>query len=161
MREWGAVDLLAAAAPPKTAEIRVEALRRATEYYASLGFTWIQDAWIDPCDIDAYITAAERGLLATRCNLALRANPFRWPEQLEEIILARQRIADLSHPLLTANTVKFFRRRRCRERIGGPHRAVSCRSPRPRNDGLDSQGFGGRCGDGRCGWIPSAYPHHW
>jgi len=50
MREWGAVDLIAAVVPPLALDTRVAALHRATTYYASLGFTWIQDAWVEPDD---------------------------------------------------------------------------------------------------------------
>ena len=108
MREWGAIDLIAAVVPQLSLDARVAALHRATTYYASLGFTWIQDAWVDPDDIDVYLAAATSGLLATRCNLALRADPRHWPEQLPELLAARERIAHLAHPLLSADTIKFF-----------------------------------------------------
>ena len=108
MREWGAVDLIAAVVPPLALDTRVAALHRATIYYASLGFTWIQDAWVEPDDIEVYLSAADSGLLATRCNLALRADPTRWPEQLQELLAARERIAHIADPLLTADTIKFF-----------------------------------------------------
>ena len=108
MREWGAVDLIAAVVPQLPLDARVVALHRATTYYASLGFTWIQDAWVEPDDIDVYVAAAAGGLLSTRCNLALRADPLRWPQQLPELLAARERIVRLKHPLLTADTIKFF-----------------------------------------------------
>lgn len=108
LREWGATDLMDAVAPQRPLGERVAALHRATTYYASLGFTWIQDAWVEPADVEVYLEAANRGLLATRCNLALRADPRQWPQQRAELVAARQRIVDLGHPLLTADTIKFF-----------------------------------------------------
>jgi len=108
LREWGAVDLMLAVAPKYPLARRVAALGRATGFYASRGFTWLQDAWVEADEVDVYLEAAAQGLLATRCNLALRADPQRWPEQLPELIAARAKIRALAHPLLTADTVKFF-----------------------------------------------------
>ncbi|WGD37857.1 amidohydrolase [Lysinibacter sp. HNR] len=108
LREWGAVDLVAAVNPGYSFDDRVAALARATEHFAALGVTWIQDAWVEPEDIDVYIEAALRGALATRVNLALLADPRVFPNSLEQMIAARQRIRELKHPLLTANSVKFF-----------------------------------------------------
>jgi len=108
LREWGATGLMDAVSPQRSLGERVAALHRATTYYASLGFTWIQDAWVEPADIEVYLEAAAQGLLATRCNLALRADPQQWPQQRAELIAARTRIEDFGDPLLTADTVKFF-----------------------------------------------------
>ena len=55
MREWGTVDLITAVMPELSLDARVAALHRATTYYASLGFTWIQNAWVEPDDIDVYV----------------------------------------------------------------------------------------------------------
>jgi hypothetical protein len=108
LREWGAVDLINAVSPGFTLDERVDALRRATAHFASLGVTWVQDAWVEPNDIDVYIRAAETGALSTRINLALLADPRQMPGSLSDLLDARERVARLGHPLLTANSVKFF-----------------------------------------------------
>jgi predicted amidohydrolase YtcJ len=108
LREWGAIDLLAAVAPAFTLDDKVEALRRATLHYASLGVTWVQDAWVEDADIDAYLAAAERGVLSTRINLAFLADPRTFPASLPALVAARARIEALAHPLLTAHSIKFF-----------------------------------------------------
>lgn len=108
LREWGAVDLINAVSPGFTLDQRVDALRRATAHFASLGVTWVQDAWVEPNDIEVYLSAATRGALSTRINLALLADPRQMPGSLADLLDARERVARLGHPLLTANSVKFF-----------------------------------------------------
>ncbi len=108
LREWGAVDLVMAAAPPRDLETRLRALAAAGEYYLPRGVTWVQDAWVEPGDIDMYVEAAARGILPFRCNLALYADPRHFGAQLPAMIAARQRVADAASPMLTAHTVKFF-----------------------------------------------------
>ncbi len=108
LREWGAVELVTAAAPPRPVEHRIAALRRAGDYYAERGVTWVQDAWVEPDDVDAYVEAARRGELPMRVNLALYADPRHLADQLPAMAAARRRVAELASPLLTANTVKFF-----------------------------------------------------
>jgi predicted amidohydrolase YtcJ len=108
MCEWDAVDAVLNAAPRRTDEEWVTALRRATETYAAAGVTWIQDAWVEHHAVDAYLDAARRGLLAVRVNLALRADPGRWRHQLAEFAVDLKRVRALGHERLTAGTVKFF-----------------------------------------------------
>ncbi|GLX07636.1 amidohydrolase [Microbispora sp. NBRC 16548] len=113
MIEWDAVDAVLVAAPARTTEDLVTALAAATEAYAAAGVTWIQDAWVEHGTVEAYLEAARRGLLATRVNLAFRADPVRWREQLAEFAADRARVRALGHDRLTAatvtaNTVKFF-----------------------------------------------------
>lgn len=108
LREWGAIDLVMAFCPEYTMDDRIEALRRATAHYARLGVTWVQDAWVEPSTVDAYIEAAKAGVLSTRVNLALLADSRFFPETLPAMIAARERVEALGHPLLTARSVKFF-----------------------------------------------------
>jgi len=70
--------------------------------------TWVQDAWVEPTDVDAYIAAAKAGVLSARVNLALLADPRSFPETLPAMVAARERVEALGHPLLTAHSVKFF-----------------------------------------------------
>lgn len=108
LREWGAVDLVADALGPWDIESMVRAIETASRAYAALGVTWVQDAWVTPVELEAWIEAARSGRLGVRVNLALYADPRRWPQQLDELRAMRARVEDLDHPLLTAHTVKFF-----------------------------------------------------
>jgi len=108
LQEPGAVDLLIPAEPGRTHDERVEALRLATAEYAELGIAWVQDAWVEPAEVEAYLEASTRGLLSTRVNLALRADPVRWRDQVPEFVESRRRVEELGDPLLTAATVKVF-----------------------------------------------------
>lgn len=108
LREWGAVDLVNAVSPGHSLNQRVAALEEATARYASMGVTWVQDAWVERGDVDVYIEAARRGTLSTRVNMAFLADPRDFAGSLEWILAAHDRISELRHPLLTGNTVKFF-----------------------------------------------------
>jgi predicted amidohydrolase YtcJ len=116
--EAAANDFLAQVAPPFSQDQRVAAIERATREYAELGVTWVQDAWVEPSDVDAYLAAASQGRLHTRVNLALRADPAIWREQPARFDELRARVRELSGQLygsvsggpsrLGAETVKFF-----------------------------------------------------
>lgn len=108
LREWGAVDLILDAAGVRPADERLRALQRAGEYYLAQGVTWVQDAWVEPGDVDSYVEAAARGILPVRFNLALYADPRRFAAQLPVMRASRRRVEELGSPMLTANTVKFF-----------------------------------------------------
>jgi predicted amidohydrolase YtcJ len=108
LREWGAVDLVMNVAPTRPSAERMRALATAGEYYLSRGVTWVQDAWVEPGDVETYVESAEAGVLPMRVNLALYADPRHFAAQLPDLIRARDRVEGLRHPLLTAHTVKFF-----------------------------------------------------
>ncbi|CAN5625678.1 amidohydrolase [soil metagenome] len=108
LREWGAVDLVMAVAPPRDEEVRVAALVTAAEYYTARGVTWVQDAWVEPADVDTYLEAARRGALGVRFNLALYADPRHFDSQIERFAESRRRVEELGSPMLTCQTVKFF-----------------------------------------------------
>jgi predicted amidohydrolase YtcJ len=108
LREWGAVDLVTAVMPARDADTRVAALGTAADYYLARGVTWVQDAWVEPGDVDTYIAAAQRGALRIRFNLALYADPRHFDSQLAHFVDARRRVQEVDSPLLTAQTVKFF-----------------------------------------------------
>ncbi|NKX53014.1 amidohydrolase [Arthrobacter mobilis] len=108
LMEPGAIDLVLAVTPGFSLEQRVSALQTATAKYAAAGLTWIQDAWVEPDNVEAYLTAAAQGRLNARINLAFRADPVTWRDQPEAFEAARRQVAELDSPLLTAGTVKFF-----------------------------------------------------
>jgi predicted amidohydrolase YtcJ len=100
LREWGAVDLVQTVVPERDPAVRVSALRTAAEYYLSHGVTWVQDAWVEPADVDTYLDAAQRGALDIRFNLGLYADPRYFNAQLE-------------HNSSTRDAVSKRRPRRC------------------------------------------------
>ncbi len=108
LREWGAVDLVLNVVPERDPAVRVDALRTAADYYLARGVTWVQDAWVEPADVDTYLDAASQDKLAARFNLGLYADPRYFDSQLEHFADARRRVQGVASPLLTANTVKFF-----------------------------------------------------
>ena len=104
--ERPAIDLVLDRAPQPSVEADVEALAWATTRLAEHGIAWAQEAWTEVADIPAWIAAARRGRLAVDVDLALRADPERWPGQLVELRRAADEIAGVDG--LTARTVKFF-----------------------------------------------------
>jgi predicted amidohydrolase YtcJ len=108
LREWGAVDLITAVMPARDEDVRIAALGTAADYYLARGVTWVQDAWVEPGDVDTYIEAARRDALRIRFNLALYADPRHFDSQLDHFAQARRRVDEVGSPLLTAHTVKFF-----------------------------------------------------
>jgi predicted amidohydrolase YtcJ len=108
LREWGAIgpvlDLLPAPGPAEQAA----ALAEVCGLFAAAGITWVQDAWAEHGHIDAWLAAARDGRLRFRANLAFRAEPVSWKDQLEEFAADRDRIACEAPGWLTARTVKFF-----------------------------------------------------
>ncbi|WP_189315354.1 amidohydrolase [Streptomyces brasiliensis] len=108
MIEWDAVDAVLGAVPARTTQERIRALAVATEAYAAAGAAWIQDAWVEADEVDAYLEAARRGELKTRVNLALRADPSRWRAQLAQFSADQKRVQAAGFERLTLRTVKFF-----------------------------------------------------
>ncbi len=76
LREWGAVDLVYAVVPARDRRCAVGALRTAADYYLARGVTWVQDAWVEPADVDTYLDAARAGCAAA-CGSTWRSTPIR------------------------------------------------------------------------------------
>ncbi|KRD07014.1 amidohydrolase [Mycobacterium sp. Root265] len=108
LREWGATDLVAAVMPARDESVRIAALGTAADYYLARGVTWVQDAWVEPDDVNTYIAAARAGALRMRFNLALYADPRHFDTQVTHFADARDRVRGVGSPLLSADTVKFF-----------------------------------------------------
>ncbi len=108
LREWGAMDLMTAVMPAHSEDVRVQALGTAADYYLARGVTWVQDAWVEPADVDTYIAAARSDALRMRFNLALYADPRHFDSQVTAYADARRRVDEVGSELLTAQTVKFF-----------------------------------------------------
>ncbi len=108
LREWGATDLLTGTVPEHPVETRIRALERAGAYYLERGVTWVQDAWVEPVDIDTYLEAVAQGRLPMRVNIAQYADPRHFDQQLPAFVEARARVEAAGSPLLSARTIKFF-----------------------------------------------------
>lgn len=108
LQEAAANDFIANVVPPFSLEDRVAAIEAATRAYAEQGTTWVQDAWVEPTDLPSYVEAARAGRLHTRVNLAFRADPATWRDQVATFGVQRDEIRALAHDRLSANTVKFF-----------------------------------------------------
>lgn len=108
LQEPGAVDLVSAVGPGRSHQDKIEAIHRATAHYAALGIGWVQDAWVEQDDLEAYLEAARTDRLAIRVNLAQRLDPATWRDQLKTFADGRDRVRELGHPLLSADTVKVF-----------------------------------------------------
>lgn len=106
--EPGAIGLVTQHVPAQSQDTLVAALARATNAFAQAGVSWVQDAWVETDVVDAYIAAAREGALHTRLNLAFRADPQGWSEQLDGFSAARRRVENSGGELLSAHTVKFF-----------------------------------------------------
>jgi predicted amidohydrolase YtcJ len=106
LREWQACDLVLDLVPAKSPGELAEGLAEAGRTMAAAGITWVQDAWVEPSMVEAYLEADRRGTLAFRANLAFRADPGTWREQRAVFAELRRRFSGAR--LVTAGTVKFF-----------------------------------------------------
>ena len=108
LREWGAIGPVLDLLPVPGRTEQAAALAEASALFAAAGITWVQDAWVDHDQVDAWLTAAHAGQLRFRANLAFRADPVSWKDQLEEFAADRDRVRGGAPGWLTARTVKFF-----------------------------------------------------
>jgi predicted amidohydrolase YtcJ len=104
--EWTAMDLVKRLVPPPDRSAKLAALRAATAMLAAAGVTWVQEAALAPAEVRTYLDAAAAGLLATRVNIALRAEPGQWADQLGAFDAARALAAGSDQ--VRVGTVKFF-----------------------------------------------------
>lgn len=101
-----AAGLVLSRVPRRPLHSDVRALDRATRTLAAQGITFAQEAWAEPEDVDAWAAAARAGLLHVEVDLALRADPLKWPGQLPLFQGIRERLEPIAG--LSARTVKFF-----------------------------------------------------
>ncbi|MEU1285972.1 amidohydrolase [Kitasatospora sp. NPDC005856] len=108
LREFGAMAPVTALIPEPTLEQQVEALLAATRLLAAAGVTWVQDAWVEPHQVEPWIAAASSGRLSVRANLAFLLQPEHWREQLDALPELRARVERGAAGRVTAHSVKFF-----------------------------------------------------
>jgi hypothetical protein len=107
--EWRAMDLVLRHAPAASRGEREDGLARAGALLAAAGITWVQEAALAPDDVEVYLAVAAARRLPVRANIALRAEPGRWPGQRGEFLAAKH-VVDRSPVAgqVSARTVKFF-----------------------------------------------------
>lgn len=108
LREWGAWRPVYDLMPAMTLDQGVAALRLASAGFARAGLVWVQDAWIEPSDVDAWLAAVEADVLTFRADLGLWCDPGTWRDQLVGFQATRDRVAGAAKGRLSATTVKFF-----------------------------------------------------
>jgi predicted amidohydrolase YtcJ len=108
LREWGAIGPVLDLLPVPGPDDKAGALAEVSGMFAAAGITWVQDAWVEHDQVDAWLAAAGAGLLRFRANLAFRAEPTMWKDQLAEFGEDRDRVRYGAAGWLTARTVKFF-----------------------------------------------------
>ncbi len=106
--EWTAMELVQRLVPPAGAEQKLAGLDAATAMLAAAGVTWVQEAALEHEEVHTYLEAARAGLLSVRVNIALRADPGTWPDQLPDFVHARDAAAADGGDVVSARTVKFF-----------------------------------------------------
>jgi predicted amidohydrolase YtcJ len=108
LREWGAIGPVLDLLPVPGLSDQTAALAGVSALFAAAGITWVQDAWADHGQVDAWLAAAAAGSLRFRANLAFRVEPTSWKDQLGEIAADRDKVTGQGRGQLTARTVKFF-----------------------------------------------------
>lgn len=112
LREWGAWRPVYDLMPPVPREMARAAIGHAAHAFSSTGLTWVQDAWVEPKDVDLWLDALEAGVLSFRIDLALWADPNSWRDQLEPMREAQARVeaggVRDGRRVVSATTVKFF-----------------------------------------------------
>jgi len=100
-----AASLLLKVIPERSPEERVEGLRRALKLAAESGITSIQDAAVEPAELDAYAALDRSGELTVRVTAALLARPEQGTAQIPRLTWLR---AGYRGRRLRAETVKIF-----------------------------------------------------
>jgi predicted amidohydrolase YtcJ len=108
LREWGAWRPVYDLMPPITREQALDALTFASAGFVAGGLAWVQDAWVEPHDVDSWLAAAEEGVLAFRADLGLWCDPNTWRQQVDHFVTTRDRVSAAAPGRLTATTIKFF-----------------------------------------------------
>lgn len=108
--EFGALALVEAVMPKRSADDLRTGLRTCLDELARHGIVWAQDALVDEDLAETYIGAATTSPLSCRFNLAFGASPERWQGQRRRFVELRQTIAADANVArsLSARTIKFF-----------------------------------------------------
>jgi predicted amidohydrolase YtcJ len=80
----------------------------ATQSFATSGLTWVQDAWVEPDMVEAWLASYSAGAVNIAVDLAQLAEPGKWSQQLDMLVELRDRVNANGGGVLTSHTVKFF-----------------------------------------------------
>ncbi len=108
LREWGAWRPVYDRMPAMTTRQALAALDHASTTLAASGLAWVQDAWVEPHDVDSWLAAVAAGVFRLRADLGLWCDPNTWHGQLAHFSATRDRVGVEAAHRLTAGTVKFF-----------------------------------------------------
>ena len=108
LREWGAWRPVYDLMPKMTREQALAALRIASDGFAAAGLVWVQDAWIEPHDVDSWLAGVDEGIVDFRADLGLWCDPNTWRDQLDHFAKTRERVAAATSGRLSSTTIKFF-----------------------------------------------------
>lgn len=103
-----AVELVTRHLPAATTDDRRAGLARAAAMLAGHGLVHVQEAALEPEDLDIYLALAAEGRLPLGVSVALRVDPLRWREQRSEFAAARARAAEDPNGQVRVSTVKLF-----------------------------------------------------
>jgi len=103
-----AVELVTRLLPVPTVQDRRAGLERAAAMLAGHGIVHVQEAALEPEDLDVYLALAAEGRLPLSVSVALRVDPTRWRDQRAEFAAARARAAEDHTGQVRAVTVKLF-----------------------------------------------------
>jgi predicted amidohydrolase YtcJ len=107
LREWGAWRPVYDLMPRVPDETLIAALAFSSDSFASAGLTWVQDAWVEPADVEAWLKAESAGVLDFHADLALWADPNSWRDQISGFVSSRAKVQE-SSVRISATTIKFF-----------------------------------------------------
>jgi predicted amidohydrolase YtcJ len=108
LREPEAMALVLSKAPAKSIEQEVEALVWADKVLAEFGIVEAQDAWITPGMTEVYLASSSKNLLLLDYNIAFKIEPHDWKRSIEFAKADREKVRELNHQGLRAETVKLF-----------------------------------------------------
>ena len=108
LREWGAWRPVQDQFEPLSDGDAINALRYASSQYAAAGLVFVQDAWVEPEIVDAWLRALDADALQIDATLALWCDPAGWRDQLETFAETRELVSMRGAGRITAHTVKFF-----------------------------------------------------
>ena len=109
LREPDAMALVLDKAPVDSTQSDVRAIKHACEAYLRVGVTAAIDSWVEKDMAQAYLSAAQTGVLSIAMNLSFLVTPTNWKDKIDEAVNFRRAFQELMNPnLVKANSIKFL-----------------------------------------------------